>query len=273
MSEKPKRGSLPEFDSEQDVVDLDALMRDYDGQGVAYPNGAERLADSPPKRKNDQSEARINSEIPRVSVNVNGKEWQFNLNDMKDWKHLRKRWDEWKPSERRRKAFEQKVRHFLEHPYEADYVSEEVPTTSDERMWAALAHGVFPIAAIASIFTVGVAAPLVFLAPLMLLVINKGKSRFIAEHAKQALAAQVAATLGWLGLGLAGVIFGVVLTIILAITIVGIVAIPFLWLGIVLAMLASLVIPFGAVLYSIFGAVAALNGKTFKYPYVGRWVR
>jgi uncharacterized Tic20 family protein len=99
---------------------------------------------------------------------------------------------------------------------------------------------------------------------------NRSRSEFVAQNALQAFVAQLMGTFGWLAVIVMSALIGVVLTVILAVTIVGILAIPFLWIAIVLFWLASLAMPLGALGCGIWGAVSALQGKVYRYPYISK---
>jgi uncharacterized Tic20 family protein len=100
----------------------------------------------------------------------------------------------------------------------------------------------------------------------------RGRSDFIAQNALQAFVMQLVCTIGWLALVAVTGIIGVLLTVILAITLVGILAIPFLWLGLILFWVVSLVMPLAAPVLGTIGAFQALQGKVYQYPYTSRWL-
>lgn len=250
---KPKRGAPEEYD-DQDMVDLDALMRDYASD--ERPRRPARLdddygyaddEDAAPKRKNDS--AWRQSRIPETGGSVIGID---------------------RETARRLKA---QLEEFLRTPYEEAYATEYTDSNGGERLWAALAHlslliGI-PIGAVSG----GTLTPLLVIAPLLIYFFNRRHSRFVAKHAMQSVMALLASTLGWIVLLIGSGILGVLLTVVLALTIVGVIAIPFVWLGLALLWFASFAIPISAFFFSIVGAVQALRGRTFRYPYVGRWVR
>jgi uncharacterized Tic20 family protein len=250
---KPKRGRPEEYD-DQDIVDLDALMRDYAAD--ERPRRAARLddgyvyeddEDAAPKRKNDP--ARRQPRIPETGATVVGI-------DRETAKRLKEQLEE-----------------FLRTPYEETYAAEYTDSSGGERLWAALAHLSLLIGIPIGAGSGGTLTPLLALVPLLIYFFNRQHSRFVAKHTMQSLIALLASTLGWIALLIGSGVLGVVLTIVLAITIVGVIAIPFIWLGLALFWLASFAIPIGAFFFSLVGAVQALRGRTFRYPYVGKWVR
>lgn len=111
--------------------------------------------------------------------------------------------------------------------------------TSDDRTMAALAHGL---------------SILGFLAPLIIYLIKKDSSRFVAFHALQAL---------FFHLLLAGVLLvGWIITFILMAVIIGFVLFP-----------VMIALSFAPMVFAIIAAVKASNGEWYEYPVAGRWAR
>ncbi|PJF36901.1 MAG: hypothetical protein CUN49_03115 [Candidatus Thermofonsia Clade 1 bacterium] len=220
---KPKRGEP--LDNYQDVVDLDALIREY-GDDL-FHHTAQRADDhdSPPKRKNDAS----------------APQWRAQLGD------------------------------FLRTPYAPGYAPEYVEASASERALAALAHLSLLIGIPLGVSTLGIATLLTIGFPLLIYLLSGKRVPFAAKHALQASLALLVSTLGWVAVTVGVVILSIVLTVLLTLTIVGIVVVPFLWLAALLFCLALLALPFGTLLLSLFGAFQALSGRTFRYPYIGKW--
>ncbi len=124
---------------------------------------------------------------------------------------------------------------------------------SDERTWAMLAH----LSVLANLFT-GFLGPVV---ALVIYLVYKDRSRYVAYHAMQAFVFQL---LWWVG---GGVLTGITWTItgVLSAVFVGILCIP-------LALLVS-AMPLVAIIYGIIGGVQTSKGEDFKYWLVGDWVR
>jgi len=224
---KPKRDAPAAYDD--DVIDLDALIRDY-GRDGAPLHHAERLDDDydappKPKRKNDAESSR---------------DLRAQLAD------------------------------FLRTPYDSSYVPEHVVTSDNDRLYAAIAHLMLLLGIPLSFASAGALMPLMLVAPLLIYLVNRRRVPFVAQHALQATLALVASTLGWLALTIGSAVLSIVLTIILTMTIVGVVLVPFLWFGAALLWLALLTVPFGAFFYGCVGMVQALRGRTFRYPYISR---
>ncbi len=144
--------------------------------------------------------------------------------------------------------------------------------TEDEKLWAAVAHasGLLTIGML--VLTAGVGSLVTLLIPFGIYLFHRHTSEYVANHALQALAAQVIGTIGAIALIIGVSVVTLILAIILAFTVVGII----LWipLGLIaaIAICASLLMPFVVLIYSMIGAVDAFEGRYFKYPWIGDWV-
>jgi uncharacterized protein len=128
---------------------------------------------------------------------------------------------------------------------------------AEERTWSMLAH----LSVLLNLIT-GFAGPI---AALIIYLIYKDRSRTVAYHALQAMIFQL---IWWYG---GGLLIGAMWAVVGALSaiVIGIVLIPFaLLFTFVLAIL-----PLGAILYGIIGAVQVNQGQDFKYWLVGDWVR
>ncbi|HUF36972.1 MAG TPA: DUF4870 domain-containing protein [Anaerolineales bacterium] len=123
----------------------------------------------------------------------------------------------------------------------------------DERLWAALAH--------ASILLNLLTAFLGVLTPLIIYLVYKDRSQFVARHAMQAFVFQL---VWWVG---GGILVGLSWTAVgfLSLVIVGILCVP-------IAILISL-IPVAACIYGIVGALQAYEGRAFRYWLIADWVK
>ncbi len=124
---------------------------------------------------------------------------------------------------------------------------------SDERTCAMLAH--------LSILLNLISGFLGLLAALVIYLVYKDRSRYVAYHSLQSLFFQL---VFWVG---GGVVAGLAwaLTGALSVILVGLCCTP-------LALLVSL-IPVAAIVYGIVGAVQCSQGQDFRYWLVGDWVR
>ena len=127
----------------------------------------------------------------------------------------------------------------------------------DERTWGTLAH----LSTLLNLVT-GFGGPI---AALIIYIVYKDRSRFVAYHALQAMVFQL---LWWFGGGaLIGLMWAVVGA--LSAILIGIVLIP---VAAVFTPILALM-PVGALIYGIVGAVQVSQDQDFKYWLVGDWVR
>lgn len=126
-------------------------------------------------------------------------------------------------------------------------------SSSDEKTWAMVSH--------LSILANLVSGFLGLVIALIIYLMYKDRSRYVAYHSLQALIFQV---IWWVGGGmLAGITWAV--GGILSAVLIGLLLLP-------LACLLSLV-PMAALIYGIIGAVQTSQGQDFKYWLIGDWVR
>ncbi len=130
-------------------------------------------------------------------------------------------------------------------------------STGDERTWSVLAH----LSVLLNLIT-GFAGPI---AALIIYLVYKDRSRRIAYHALQSMVFQL---IWWYG---GGLLIGAMWAVVGALSaiVIGIVLIPFaLIFTLVFAML-----PLGALVYGVIGAIQVNQGQDFKYWLAGDWVR
>jgi len=115
----------------------------------------------------------------------------------------------------------------------------QMPVSNEERTWAMLAH---LLALLGYVIWVGA-----YVAPLVIYLVYKDKSSFVAFHALQSLFFQ------------------------LALLVLAAICIPLIFclVGIPLVFLLSV----GALAYVIVAAIKAHNGELFEYWLVGKWAR
>lgn len=130
-------------------------------------------------------------------------------------------------------------------------------TPGDERTWGMLAH----LSTLLNLVT-GFGGPI---AALIIYLVYRDRSRFVAYHALQSMIFQL---LWWFG---GGVLIGLMWAIVggLSMILVGIILIPFA----LLLTPVFLLLPVGALVYGVVGAVQVNQGQDFKYWLVGDWVR
>lgn len=122
---------------------------------------------------------------------------------------------------------------------------------ADERTWAMLAH----LSVLINLVT-GFLGPV---AALVIYLVYKDRSRFVAFHSLQSLIFQLVA---WIGSGIVAVILWTVGGI-LSMICIGVLIIP-------LAMLLSL-IPLAALVYGVIAGIQTYQGVDFRYWLVGDW--
>ena len=133
------------------------------------------------------------------------------------------------------------------------YVPPQPMAPGDERTWAMLSH----LSVLLNLVT-GFGGPI---AALIIYLVYKDRSRYVAYHALQSLVFQL---VWWVGGGaLAGVSWAV--SGVLSAVIIGLLCMP-------LACVISL-LPLAALVYGVVGAVQTSQGQDFKYWLVGDWVR
>ena len=124
---------------------------------------------------------------------------------------------------------------------------------ADERMWAMVSH----FSVLVNLIS-GFLGPLV---PLIIYMVYKDRSRYVAYHSLQSLIFQL---IWWVGGGiLAGVTWAV--SGILTTVLIGLLCMP-------IACVFS-AMPLVALIYGIIGGIQTNQGQDFKYWLVGDWVR
>jgi hypothetical protein len=136
-------------------------------------------------------------------------------------------------------------------------ITSQALNPGDEHTWGMVAH----LSTYINLLT-GFGGPI---AALIIYMVYKDRSRFVAYHAMQAMVFQL---IWWFGGGaLIGLMWAIVG--ILSALLVGIVLIP---VAIVLTPILAL-LPLGALVYGTIAAVQVSQGQDFKYWLVGDWVR
>jgi uncharacterized Tic20 family protein len=130
-------------------------------------------------------------------------------------------------------------------------------TPDEEHTWGMLSH----LSVLLNLLT-GFGGPI---AALIIYLVYKDRSRYVAYHALQSMIFQ---SIWWYG---GGLLIGAMWAVVGALSaiVIGIVLIP-----IAIPMTCVLaVLPLGAVVYGVIGAVQTSQGQDFKYWLVGDWVR
>lgn len=130
-------------------------------------------------------------------------------------------------------------------------------SAEDERTWAMLAH----ISVLVNLVT-GFLGPV---AALVIYLVYKDRSRYVAYQSMQAFVFQL---IWWVGAGaLIGIIWAI--TGLLSLILIGILLIPIS----ILLTIGLALLPLGALVYGVIGAVECSQGNDFRYWYIGDWVR
>jgi len=117
--------------------------------------------------------------------------------------------------------------------------------SADEKLWGMLAH---LLTLLGYIVTLGQ-----YIAPLVIYLVYKDRSPFVAFHALQALFFQLLA----LAVGVVLVLFSIIT----------------LGLGLLLAVPLAIALAIAVLVYTIIAAIQANNGVWYELPIVGRWAR
>lgn len=138
-------------------------------------------------------------------------------------------------------------------PQPPQYMPPQPLSPSDERTYAMLAH----LSVLANLIT-GFLGPV---AALIIYLMYKDRSRYVAYHAMQSFVFQL---IWWVGGGIfAGILWAISGALIAVL--IGCVLMP-------LALLFTL-LPLGALIYGIVGGIQCNQGQDFKYWLIGDWVR
>lgn len=133
------------------------------------------------------------------------------------------------------------------------YVPPEPLSPSDERMWAMISHF--------SVWANLISGFLGLVGALVIYLLFKDRSRYVAYHSLQALIFQL---VWWVGGGiLAGATW--FLSTVLSAVLIGLLCIP-------LACIFSL-LPIGSLIYGLVGGIQTNQGQDFKYWLIGDWLR
>ncbi len=139
----------------------------------------------------------------------------------------------------------------IENPIPAPVLEPLSP--SDERTWAMLAH----LSVLLNLVT-GILGPV---AAFLIYLVYKDRSRYVAYHALQSTIFQA---IWWVAAGFLAVVAWTISGI-LVVVLIGCLLMP-------VALLISL-LPVGALIYGVIGAIQVNQGQDFRYWLIGDWVR
>lgn len=148
-------------------------------------------------------------------------------------------------------------------------------TMARERTWAAIAHASSIVTLLLAFPTMGLGGLLTVWVPLAIYLVYKDKSDYVAFHAAQALALQVAGTAGYFVAIVAAIIawtLAVVVVALLSVILIGLILVPVLLVLTLALLLGLLLAPFVLGGFALVAAVQTAGGESYHYPYLGRWV-
>jgi len=148
-------------------------------------------------------------------------------------------------------------------------------TSDDERAWAAIAHASALVTVLFGVLTGGALCLVGPIVPLVIWLVFREKSKFVAYHALQATIFQalvviLTAVIGILGLVVVAAAWVGASALIAAV--VGICLIPVALALTLLWVAATLGLPVAALVYACYGAYEVMEGRDFRYYLVGHWV-
>ncbi|MCS6919409.1 MAG: DUF4870 domain-containing protein [Fimbriimonadales bacterium] len=117
--------------------------------------------------------------------------------------------------------------------------------TADEKLWGLLAHLLTLLGYVVSLGQ--------YIAPLVIYLVYKDRSKFVAFHALQSLFFQLLA----LGVAIALILLSIVT----------------LGLGLIIALPALVALWIAVLVYTIIAAIEANKGNWYELPFVGQWAR
>lgn len=168
----------------------------------------------------------------------------------------------------------------VREPDEASLATAEPPAretgpTDNERTWAALAHASVLLTFALGVLTGGLAVVVAALAPLVIWLAFRDRSRFVAFHAMQATVFQLGSLVAWVGILLAGLIILIPSWIVAALLLVVLVGLLLLPLALVLTVALAgllLALPVATLVYGLYAAYEVYAGRAFRYWLVADWI-
>lgn len=161
----------------------------------------------------------------------------------------------------------------IQHPPIAPETS-SVPS-DDDRAWAAIAHASALVTVLFGILTGGALCLVGPIVPLVIWLVFRERSPFVARHALQATIFQALVVVLTAGVGVLGLVLVVAAwlgTAALISAVVGICLIPVALVLTLVWVAATLGLPVAALVYACYGAYEVVQGRDFRYWLVGNWV-
>lgn len=152
-------------------------------------------------------------------------------------------------------------------------------SSSKERFWASIAHISTLVTLFVSVVTVGIGAIPFIIVPLIIYLVFKDKSEYVAYQAMQAFALQIIISVGFfVALILLTLLLIIIwlISLLLVVILIGIVLLPVAAIITVAVVLALVALPFVIGVLAIMGSVETAQGRPFTYPFlddiVTRWI-
>ena len=147
--------------------------------------------------------------------------------------------------------------------------------TSNERIWAALAHASVLLTFILGVASGGLAVIVAALLPLVIWLAFRDRSRFVAFHAMQATVFQLGSLAAWVALLIVGAAILIptwIVTVLLMVVLIGFLLLP-LTLVLTIALPAALIVlPLATLVYGLYAAIEVYAGREFRYWLVADWI-
>ena len=145
----------------------------------------------------------------------------------------------------------------------------------DDRFWATVAHASLWFTVVAGFASAVAVVPFLVFVPLVIYLVFKERSPYIAFHALQAFCLQLLCTVGVVFAIVVGSIvyvLGIALGALLVVVLVGVVVLP-LWIIVGALLLSALgIIPLIGLVYATLASYQIYQGQDFRYPYLANWV-
>lgn len=145
----------------------------------------------------------------------------------------------------------------------------------DDRFWATVAHASLWFTVLAGFASAVAVVPFLVFVPLVIYLVFKERSPYVAFHALQAFCLQLVCTVGVVFAVVVGAIvylLGIALAAVLVVVLVGVVVLP-LWIIVGALLLSALgVIPLIGLIYATLASYQIYQGQDYRYPYLANWV-
>lgn len=147
--------------------------------------------------------------------------------------------------------------------------------SEDDRFWATVAHASLWFTVLANFASATAIVPVLVFVPLVIYLVFKERSPYVAFHALQAFCLQLICTVGVVFAVVVGAIvyvLGILMAAVLVVVLVGVVVLP-LWIIIGALLLSALgVVPLVGLVYATLASYQIYQKQDYRYPYLANWV-